>query len=352
MRGKEKTQKAFALLLAIVMVLVLAAGCGGREPALETKEPIDVPAGEPSREDNIDARQVEAADTAGDAAAFDSRLVGEWYGSEGGFHGNSGYIWSFGNEGRFAYLFSAYEPPQGDGSIESSVRERFMQGAYRVNGSSIECYDIRVDDYFARGDSWRYFPDRDPDLLAGILLTTPLIESEGIDDFTLEYEFTDTNILRLVVDCGEFPDRYDMDFECVGDSDNRGVAADEHDSDIPSLENVNEPSYIILAADKLNVVSLEDLLVIITQENRTTEYRWYFDVSGDDILEVVADEYKWDANPRGADGAGGERIITFRSIATGEATVEMALMREIPDEPVDIRDGSASQIVKYPITVK
>ena len=162
-----------------------------------------------------DADSLQSGNPLDNDAISDSPLVGTWYGIESGFHGNAGYYWSFGKDGRFAYLFSGYEPPQGGGSIESSVRERFMQGKFRVNGSTIECYDIKADDFFARGDNWKYFPERDPALLANILLATPLIKPENVDDFSFDFEFTSAMNLRLVVDRGDFPDQYDMDFEYV-----------------------------------------------------------------------------------------------------------------------------------------
>jgi hypothetical protein len=146
----------------------------------------------------------------------DSPLVGTWYSTESSFHGNARYYWSFGKDGRFAYLISAFEPPQGGGSIDSSVYEYFMQGMFRENGSTIECYDIRVDEFFEWGNNWRYFPDRDPILLSNTLLTTPLISSENFEDFSFTFEFTNTMILRLAVESDDFPDQYDMEFEYVG----------------------------------------------------------------------------------------------------------------------------------------
>ena len=146
----------------------------------------------------------------------DSPLVGTWYQREGEYHGNALLVWSFGEDGRFAYLFSAYEPPQAGGTIDSSVRERFMQGMFRENGNTIELYDIRLDDYFSWGDKWRYFPDRDPALLADVLLTTSLKQSKKVDDLTVGFEFSGNMTLRLEVDFGEWPDQYVMVFDYVG----------------------------------------------------------------------------------------------------------------------------------------
>ena len=345
-------KKILSIILVLMLVLVMAAGCGGGNSTKESAAPISVDVGNTNEKGNTDIYEAGSTDTADNVTISDSMLVGTWYGTEGGFHCNAEYCWSFGNDGRFAYLFSAYEPPQGGGSIDSSVRERFMQGKYRENGNTIECYDIRADDFFARGDNWRYFPDRDPDLLASILLTTPLIESENVDDFSFSFEFTSTMILHLVVDRGDFPDQYDLDFEYAGDNRNGVIPSDERESGTPLLEFNNDSEYITLVEDKLNKVDLGDMLQIIMRENRTTQYRWYYDISGDDILEVVSDDYIWDPNPRGADGVGGTRAITFHCIAPGEATVEMALMQEMQEQFEDHKDGVTSQIVKYLIVVK
>ena len=112
-----------------------------------------------------------------------------------------------------------------------------------------------------------------------------------------------------------------------------------------------EPQYITLVSDKVNEVNLGDTLQIIIEENHTTEYRWYYDISGDDILDVVSDDFSWDAKNKDADGGGGTRTITFLTIAPGEATVKMSLMQEMP-EPFDHHEGVASQTVSYEITVK
>jgi len=152
-----------------------------------------------------------------DGVVIESPLIGTWRQIEYGVHGNAQYFWSFAENGHFAYLFSAYEPPHGGGDIQSSVRECFMQGKFRIDGSTIECYDLRYDDYFSWGDKWKYFRDRDAELIAGSLLSTPVRNSKSIDDFTLDFDLSSAMILQLVIDRGSFPDQYDMQFELVGD---------------------------------------------------------------------------------------------------------------------------------------
>ena len=145
----------------------------------------------------------------------ESSLVGTWHQTEDGYAGSGLFIWSFGEDGRFAYLFSAYEMPFGPDSETSSVRERFIQGSYRENGSTIEFYDIRMDDCFTWGISWKYFPDRDPGYLADVLLVTPLEDSVRMDDFAVDYRLIDTTTLHLKIDLGDFPDQYERDFKLV-----------------------------------------------------------------------------------------------------------------------------------------
>ena len=113
-----------------------------------------------------------------------------------------------------------------------------------------------------------------------------------------------------------------------------------------------KPKYITLVSDKVNEVNLGDMLQIIIEENHTTQYRWYFDISGDDILEVVSDDFSWDANNNDADGGGGKRTITFLSTAPGEATVEMSLMIERPEPLDDNYEDVVSQTVNYKIAVE
>jgi len=154
-------------------------------------------------------------DDVGNTDTSDSPLVGTWVQRDQGVHGNALYFWSFSEDGHFAYLFTAYEPPQAGGTIESSVREIYIQGRFRENGNTIELYNVKVDDYFSWGDKWRYFSDRDPALLADKLLTTSLKKPKSMDDFTASFELKDSESLRIVLDLGDFPHQYDMQFEFV-----------------------------------------------------------------------------------------------------------------------------------------
>ena len=152
----------------------------------------------------------------GNNDAYQGPLTGTWDCIEQGVHGNARYLWSFGEDGRFAYLFTAYEPPHGGGDMKSSVRERFFQGRFSENDGVIKCYDVKYDDFFSWGDKWRYFPDRTPELHAEKLLKTKLKKPKNAGDFSLSFEFTGDSAVRFVLDLEDPFDRYDMEFGYIG----------------------------------------------------------------------------------------------------------------------------------------
>ena len=152
----------------------------------------------------------------GNVSTSDNAFVGTWYRRVAGLRGYTTYCWSFGADGRFARYVAGFEPPHD--IIPSSISEYFMQGRFRENGNTIDCYDIQVDSYHKFSNEWKYFSNSEPAMLAGKLLETPLQDSENADEFSLECDFKSSKILRLVIDRGSFPDQYDMDFEYVSDA--------------------------------------------------------------------------------------------------------------------------------------
>ena len=201
----QQKKKVLVWIIIISCVLVLGAVAGAYFAFFRGEdEPVIN-----SRESNIS----EDIEKYGEAIPYDGPLVGNWHQVEYGVHGNALYLWSFGENGYFAFLFSAREPPHGE--IDGSVREFFMKGKFRINGNSIECYDVKYDDYFAWGDEWKYFSDRNPENLAGLLLATPLKDVDNKDNFSIDFELDESMTLRLVIDLGEFPNQYDMDFEKI-----------------------------------------------------------------------------------------------------------------------------------------
>jgi len=117
------------------------------------------------------------------------------------------------------------------------------------------------------------------------------------------------------------------------------------------LPSGSKPRQITLAADKQNEANLGDILRIVVEENRTTQYRWYFDVSGDNILEVDSDEFSLGKKSKISEGGGGTRTITFLTVSSGETTVKLFLMPYPFEEDYDA-DIIASKTITYPITIK
>ena len=85
---------------------------------------------------------------------------------------------------------------------------------------------------------------------------------------------------------------------------------------------------IELEPDAENTLNVGDTVRITLRENRTTGYVWRIELTGDDILEITGDSYVSDPNPHMADGVGGTRYFTFYALAPGEASVELASMRD------------------------
>ena len=146
----------------------------------------------------------------------DNSLVGSWFPDGRGRIS----IWSFGADGRFAYYERATTSYNPDPShfILASKYELYLQGKYRANGDTIECYDVSSDSYFDFGSNVKYFGDSDFRVIAEKLLNTPLQDSEKMDNFSVKYEFLNTMCLRLVIDTKNI--QYDWDFDYLGNSHN------------------------------------------------------------------------------------------------------------------------------------
>ena len=266
------------------------------------------------------AADLPSNDTSGNGVASQSPLVGTWYCIDHGFHGYTEYFWSFGEDSRFAYYVAGFEPPQGGGSIDSSVSENFVQGRFRVNGSTIECYDIKADSYFAWGDKWKYFPDRDPALLSGMLLATPLLQSESADDFSLDFELGSDRILRLEIDRSDFPDQYGMNFEYVG------TAATAEPANIASLAELASKltGMAYLTEENVNELRVGAACIFAESEKQSIPYRWRYLISDESLISVSSDIVKdtsgFNAMP-GGDSA--YRKINFIAVAPGECVITL-----------------------------
>jgi len=257
-------------------------------------------------------------ETPGNAMDPENLLYGTWYCIDYGFHGYTEYYWSFRRDGRFAYYVAGFEPPQGGGSIDSSVSERFVQGRFRENGITIECYDIKADSFFAWGNEWKYFSDREPALLAGMLLETPLQKSENADDFSLDFAFNGCMILRLRIDRGNPFDHYDMDFDYV-----ETAATAEPANTVSLLEWASKLNGIAhLTEENVNEVRVGTACIFSESEKQSIPYRWRYLISDESLISVSSDNVKdtsgFNVMP-GGDSA--YRKIDFVTLAPGECVI-------------------------------
>jgi len=82
--------------------------------------------------------------------------------------------------------------------------------------------------------------------------------------------------------------------------------------------------------------------LIYLHENPSTGYRWYYEITGNGVVELVSDRYISDPNPKGWDGVGGSRYITIKAVTPGEASIEMICKRA---------DDEIAETRAYPIVV-
>ena len=178
-------------IVACLAVTIMFAACDNNNPGDDDGNGKDNP-----------------AVTADDAISVKA-LKGLWH--------TSGFIedfyWSFDANGRFAYYISGYQPPQGSSLSWSS--EAYFKGNYRVNGYTIEFYNVQYDGFFEYVSSFKYFPDQEK-ITSSKLQDTPLQNPEKVDNFSLMFEFKDASRLRIVIDRDELRDNYDWFFDYVG----------------------------------------------------------------------------------------------------------------------------------------
>jgi len=269
---------------------------------------------------NTLATDLSSNDSSGNEINTENLLYGTWHCTNDGVHGYTEYYWSFGEDGRFAYYVAGYEPPQGGGSIDSSVSERFVQGRFRENGITIECYDVTTDSYFAWGDAWRYFPDRKPAFLAEMLLATPLHAPENADDFSLDFMFISNISLRLKIDRDNSFDQYDMDFEYVGTA---AAADQEHVESL--LEWVGAlTGKVYLSEENVTELRVGATCIFHEDEKQSIPYRWRYLISDEKLINVSSDRVRdtsgFNVMP-GGDSA--YREIDFVALAPGECVITL-----------------------------
>ena len=122
------------------------------------------------------------------------------------------YYWSFSANGQFVYYISGRQVAQG--ITRAWASESYYKGNYRVNGYTIECYNVQWDGFFEYNGSFKYFPDQNG-ITGNKLLETSLQKTEKQDDFSLMFEFKDATRLRIAIDRSD-KDSYDWFFDYVG----------------------------------------------------------------------------------------------------------------------------------------
>ena len=274
-------------------------------------------------------------DTSGNASDPENLLYGSWYCIDYGVHGHIEYYWSFGKDGRFAYYIAGLEPPQGGGEIDGSVSEYYAQGKFRENGIKIECYEKKADSYFAWGNERKYFPDREPSYIAGMLLGTPLQEPENADDFSLDFEFGSSMILRLKMDQGNPLERYDMDFQHI----ETAVADDQEylESFIEWARGLTGAVY--LSEENANELKVGATCIFHESEKQSIPFRWRYSISDENLISVTNDEVEDTSGlfvKPGGDSA--YRRIEFTALAPGECVITFLYGSDLEEEWDDNSD--------------
>ena len=83
-------------------------------------------------------------------------------------------------------------------------------------------------------------------------------------------------------------------------------------------------------------------LTIKLDENPTTGYQWSYTVSDESIVALSSDEYVTDSTAEDVEGAGGQRVLTFKAKSKGSAVIDMVYERSW--EPSENDDRISFQI--------
>ena len=73
--------------------------------------------------------------------------------------------------------------------------------------------------------------------------------------------------------------------------------------------------------------------------NRTTGYKWFYNIQDSDIIDVVSDKYKEKEHKQEAVGVGGKRILKIRALQKGSTSIKFKYYREWnPDEVAESKE--------------
>jgi len=96
--------------------------------------------------------------------------------------------------------------------------------------------------------------------------------------------------------------------------------------------------------DKNITVKAGESFVIQLDENPTTGYQWAVTISDESIVKLDKDDYQQQSAESGVVGAGGTRILTFKGLKQGTATVTLSYERSF-------EENSSVETLKYQVTV-
>ncbi len=92
-------------------------------------------------------------------------------------------------------------------------------------------------------------------------------------------------------------------------------------------KTVKAKNRIVLAPGEVKTIKLK--------ANRTTGYKWFYNIKDKDIVKVILDEYKEEPHREGVVGVGGERILNIKGLKKGTTTIKFEYYRKWNPEKID-----------------
>lgn len=74
-------------------------------------------------------------------------------------------------------------------------------------------------------------------------------------------------------------------------------------------------------------VNAGETFTVKLDENPTTGYQWSYAVSDENVVALSKDEYAADRTAGDIEGAGGQRVLTFKALSKGTAAIDMVYER-------------------------
>ncbi len=97
--------------------------------------------------------------------------------------------------------------------------------------------------------------------------------------------------------------------------------------------------------DKDIEVNAGETFTISLEENPSTGYAWTIDISDESIVKLEKDDYEPEPADKDIVGIGGLRILTFKGLKEGSATITLTYER-------GFEENSATETLVYNVKVK